>query len=98
MGSTQWKCANYLTGFSINARISATACANVIMGFLAGLGGRWVSVYASAMPDIQYSGEMDVIAACVISERKHERWTWNHVGAFLGSIILYATIAKLFRL
>ena len=36
----------------------------VIMGFLAGLGGALqVSVYASAMPDMQYGGEMDVIAA-----------------------------------
>ena len=38
-----------------------------IMGLLAGLGGALqVSVYASAMPDMQYGGEMDVIAACVI--------------------------------
>ncbi|MCF0134487.1 MAG: ABC transporter permease, partial [Blautia sp.] len=38
-----------------------------IMGFLAGLGGALqVSIYASAMPDMQQGGEMDVIAACVI--------------------------------
>ena len=37
------------------------------MGILAGLGGALqVSIYASAMPDMQYGGEMDVIAACVI--------------------------------
>ena len=39
----------------------------MIMGVLAGLGGALqVSVYASAMPDMQQGGEMDVIAACVI--------------------------------
>ena len=38
-----------------------------VMGFLGGLGGALqVSVYASAMPDMQQGGEMDVIAACVI--------------------------------
>ena len=38
-----------------------------IMGLLAGLGGALqVSIYASAMPDMQQGGEMDVIAACVI--------------------------------
>ena len=37
------------------------------MGLLAGLGGALqVSIYASAMPDMQQGGEMDVIAACVI--------------------------------
>ena len=58
-----------------------------IMGLLAGLGGALqVSVYASAMPDMQYGGEMDVIAACVIGRG-------TVVGALLGSLIL-ATIAK----
>ena len=66
----------------------------VIMGFLAGLGGALqVSVYASAMPDMQYGGEMDVIAACVIGGVSMSGGRGTVVGAFLGSIIL-ATIAK----
>ena len=64
------------------------------MGFLAGLGGALqVSVYASAMPDMQYGGEMDVIAACVIGGVSMSGGRGTVVGAFLGSIIL-ATIAK----
>ena len=66
----------------------------VIMGFLAGLGGALqVSVYASAMPDMQQGGEMDVIAACVIGGVSMSGGRGTVVGAFLGSIIL-ATIAK----
>ena len=65
------------------------------MGFLAGLGGALqVSVYASAMPDMQYGGEMDVIAACVIGGVSMSGGRGTVVGAFLGSIIL-ATIAAL---
>ena len=65
-----------------------------IMGLLAGLGGALqVSVYASAMPDMQYGGEMDVIAACVIGGVSMSGGRGTVVGAFLGSIIL-ATIAK----
>ena len=64
------------------------------VGFLAGLGGALqVSVYASAMPDMQYGGEMDVIAACVIGGVSMSGGRGTVVGAFLGSIIL-ATIAK----
>ena len=65
-----------------------------IMGLLAGLGGALqVSIYASAMPDMQYGGEMDVIAACVIGGVSMSGGRGTVVGAFLGSIIL-ATIAK----
>ena len=65
-----------------------------IMGILAGLGGALqVSIYASAMPDMQYGGEMDVIAACVIGGVSMSGGRGTVVGAFLGSIIL-ATIAK----
>ena len=53
-----------------------------IMGLLSGLGGALqVSVYASAMPDMQYGGEMDVIAACVIGGGQHERRTGNCSGS-----------------
>ena len=66
----------------------------VIMGFLAGLGGALqVSVYASAMPDMQQGGEMDVIAACVIGGVSMSGGRGTVLGALLGSLIL-ATIAK----
>lgn len=66
----------------------------VIMGFLSGLGGALqVSVYASAMPDMQYGGEMDVIAACVIGGVSMNGGRGSVLGALLGSLIL-ATIAK----
>mgnify|MGYP000344086870 FL=1 len=66
----------------------------VIMGFLAGLGGALqVSVYASAMPDMQQGGEMDVIAACVIGGVSMSGGRGSVIGALLGSLIL-ATIAK----
>lgn len=65
-----------------------------IMGFLAGLGGALqVSVYASAMPNMQQGGEMNVIAACVIGGVSMSGGRGTVVGAFLGSLIL-ATIAK----
>ena len=66
----------------------------MIMGFLAGLGGALqVSIYASAMPDMQFGGEMDVIAACVIGGVSMSGGRGTVVGALLGSLIL-ATIAK----
>lgn len=66
----------------------------MIMGFLSGLGGALqVSVYASAMPDMQTGGEMDVIAACVIGGVSMSGGRGTVVGALLGSLIL-ATIAK----
>lgn len=66
----------------------------VIMGLLAGLGGALqVSVYASAMPDMQYGGEMDVIAACVIGGVSMSGGRGSVLGALFGSLIL-ATIAK----
>lgn len=66
----------------------------VIMGLLAGLGGALqVSVYASAMPDMQQGGEMDVIAACVIGGVSMSGGRGSVIGALLGSLIL-ATIAK----
>ena len=66
----------------------------VIMGFLAGLGGALqVSIYASAMPDMQQGGEMDVIAACVIGGVSMSGGRGTVIGALLGSLIL-ATIAK----
>ena len=65
-----------------------------IMGLLAGLGGALqVSIYASAMPDMQYGGEMDVIAACVIGGVSMSGGRGTVLGALLGSLIL-ATIAK----
>lgn len=65
-----------------------------IMGILAGLGGALqVSIYASAMPDMQYGGEMDVIAACVIGGVSMSGGRGTVMGALLGSLIL-ATIAK----
>jgi rhamnose transport system permease protein len=66
----------------------------MIMGFLAGLGGALqVSIYASAMPDMQQGGEMDVIAACVIGGVSMNGGRGSVIGALLGSLIL-ATIAK----
>lgn len=66
----------------------------MIMGFLAGLGGALqVSIYASAMPDMQQGGEMDVIAACVIGGVSMSGGRGSVIGALLGSLIL-ATIAK----
>ena len=65
-----------------------------IMGLLAGLGGALqVSIYASAMPDMQQGGEMDVIAACVIGGVSMNGGRGTVIGALLGSLIL-ATIAK----
>lgn len=65
-----------------------------IMGLLSGLGGALqVSVYASAMPDMQYGGEMDVIAACVIGGVSMNGGRGTVLGALLGSLIL-ATIAR----
>ena len=64
------------------------------MGLLAGLGGALqVSIYASAMPDMQQGGEMDVIAACVIGGVSMSGGRGTVLGALLGSLIL-ATIAK----
>ena len=61
---------------------------------VAGLGGALqVSVYASAMPDMQYGGEMDVIAACVIGGVSMNGGRGTVLGALLGSLIL-ATIAR----
>ena len=65
-----------------------------IMGVLSGLGGALqVSVYASAMPDMQQGGEMDVIAACVIGGVSMSGGRGTVIGALLGALIL-ATIAK----
>ena len=65
-----------------------------IMGFLGGLGGALqVSVYASAMPDMQQGGEMDVIAACVIGGVSMSGGRGSVVGVLFGSLIL-ATIAR----
>lgn len=66
----------------------------VIMGFLSGLGGALqVGIYASAMPNMQKGGEMDVIAACVIGGISMSGGRGNVIGALLGSLIL-ATIVK----
>ena len=91
----------YAVGSNANAaEVSGINVKNVklmvymIMGFLAGLGGALqVSIYASAMPDMQYGGEMDVIAACVIGGVSMSGGRGTVVGALLGSLIL-ATIAK----
>ncbi|MCC8103085.1 MAG: ABC transporter permease [Clostridiales bacterium] len=65
-----------------------------IMGVLAGLGGAInVAVYASAMPNMQKGGEMDVIAACVIGGVSMSGGRGSVVGALLGALIL-ALIAK----
>ncbi len=66
----------------------------MIMGLLAGLGGALqVSIYASAMPDMQQGGEMDVIAACIIGGVSMSGGRGSVIGALFGSLIL-ATIAK----
>lgn len=66
----------------------------MIMGCLAGLGGALqVAIYASAMPDMQQGGEMDVIAACVIGGVSMSGGRGTVLGTLLGSVIL-ATIAK----
>jgi len=68
--------------------------AYVIMGFLAGLGGALqVGIYASAMPNMQKGGEMDVIAACVIGGVSMSGGRGSVVGSLLGALIL-ATIVK----
>ena len=60
-----------------------------IMGLLAGLGGALqVSIYASAMPDMQYGGEMDVIAACVIGGVSFVGGTGKISGVVLGVFLL----------
>ncbi|MCD7819053.1 MAG: ABC transporter permease [Lachnospiraceae bacterium] len=65
-----------------------------IMGCLAGLAGALqVAVYASAMPNMQKGGEMDVIAAFVIGGVSMSGGRGTVIGALLGSLIL-ATIAK----
>lgn len=91
----------YAVGSNANAaEVSGINVKNIklmvytIMGFLAGIGGALqVSVYASAMPDMQQSGEMDVIAACVIGGVSMSGGRGSVVGALLGALIL-ATIAK----
>lgn len=91
----------YAVGSNANAaEVSGINVRNIkllvymIMGFLAGLGGALqVSVYASAMPDMQQGGEMDVIAACVIGGVSMSGGRGTVLGALLGSLIL-ATIAK----
>ncbi len=68
--------------------------AYTIMGLLSGLGGAMqVGVYASAMPNMQKGGEMDVIAACVIGGVSMSGGRGGVIGALLGSLIL-ATIVK----
>ena len=60
-----------------------------IMGFLAGLGGALqVSVYASAMPDMQQGGEMDVIAACVIGGVSMSGGRGTVIGTLFGAFIM----------
>ena len=62
---------------------------HMIMGFLAGLAGALqVSVYASAMPDMQQGGEMDVIAACVIGGVSMSGGRGSVVGVLLGALIM----------
>ncbi|MCD8327370.1 MAG: ABC transporter permease [Lachnospiraceae bacterium] len=68
--------------------------AYTIMGFLAGLGGALqVGIYASAMPNMQKGGEMDVIAACVIGGVSMSGGRGSVLGSLLGALIL-ATIVK----
>lgn len=65
-----------------------------IMGLLCGLGGALqVGIYASAMPNMQDGGEMDVIAACVIGGVSMSGGKGSVGGALLGALIL-ATIVK----
>ena len=59
------------------------------MGFLAGLAGALqVSVYASAQPDMQQGGEMDVIAACVIGGVSMSGGRGTVLGTLLGAVIM----------
>ena len=65
-----------------------------LMGTLAGLSGALsTSVYASAQPNMQYSKEMDVIAACVIGGVSMSGGRGSVIGALLGALIL-AVISK----
>ena len=62
---------------------------HTVMGFLAGLSGAiQVAVYASAMPNMAQSGEMDVIAACVIGGVSMSGGRGSVIGALLGAIIM----------
>ena len=62
---------------------------HTIMGFLAGLAGALqVSVYASAQPDMQQGGEMDVIAACVIGGVSMSGGRGTVLGTLLGAVIM----------
>ena len=62
---------------------------HTIMGVLAGLGGALqVSVYASAMPDMQTGGEMDVIAACVIGGVSMSGGRGTVIGTLFGAFIM----------
>ena len=62
---------------------------HAIMGLLAGLAGAiQVSVYASAMPDMQQGGEMDVIAACVIGGVSMSGGRGSVIGVLFGSLIM----------
>lgn len=77
----------------INVR-NVKMLAYTIMGLLAGLGGALqVGIYASAMPNMQKGGEMDVIAACVIGGVSMSGGRGSVVGTLLGALIL-ATIVK----
>lgn len=65
-----------------------------IMGFLCGVSGVLVTaIYASAMPNMQESKEMDVIAACVIGGVSMSGGSGSVVGALMGALIL-SVIAK----
>lgn len=91
----------YAVGSNANAaEVSGINVKNIkllvytMMGFLAGLAGALqVAVYASAMPDMQTGGEMDVIAACVIGGVSMSGGRGTVVGSLLGALIL-ATIKK----
>lgn len=91
----------YAVGSNANAaEVSGINVKNIkllvytMMGFLAGLAGALqVAVYASAMPDMQTGGEMDVIAACVIGGVSMSGGRGSVLGSLLGALIL-ATIKK----
>lgn len=91
----------YAVGSNANAaEVSGINVKNIkllvytMMGFLAGLAGALqVAVYASAMPDMQTGGEMDVIAACVIGGVSMSGGRGSVIGSLLGALIL-ATIKK----
>lgn len=91
----------YAVGSNANAaEVSGINVKNIkllvytMMGFLAGLAGALqVAVYASAMPDMQTGGEMDVIAACVIGGVSMSGGRGTVIGSLLGALIL-ATIKK----